>query len=57
MLKKKVKVNLCDKYGISFFYIVCEEGYDSFVKCLFVREDIDIILCNNIGESYFFIVC
>lgn len=52
-----MKINLYDKYGLSFLYIVIEFGYVSIVEILFNNKDININLRSRDGVSFLYIVC
>lgn len=56
MLKNGVNCELCLKDGISFFYIVLKNGYDSIVYIL-LKIGIDINMCVGEGIIFLYIVC
>lgn len=42
-------------FGVSLFYVVCQEGYFSIVE-FFLKYKVDVNLCKNNGLSFFSIV-
>lgn len=51
-----MEVNLCDKFGYSFFFVVCEYGYIDVVKFL-LNYDIDVNMCSVEGLIFLYIFC
>lgn len=56
MLNRGVIINLCKRNGESFLYVVCKNGYDCILECLF-KNGVDINLFIKNGESFFYVVC
>lgn len=51
-----VDINLCEKYGFGFFYIVSWEGYINIVNLLLINN-VDINVCVKFKCSFFYVVC
>lgn len=49
-----VKINLCEKEVVSFFFLVCRNGYENIVFIL-IEKGVDVNKCE--GISFFYIVC
>lgn len=51
-----VDINLCREDNISFFLIVCENGWDSILEFL-LKSGVNVNLCLKSGFSFFCVVC
>lgn len=52
-----VDINLCRNNGISFFYVLFENGFFNIVKYLLLYKDVKVDLCDEGGVSFFYYVC
>lgn len=56
MFDKGVNINVLDKKGFSFLYVVCYNGYNDIV-CFLFENNVDKNLIDENGISFFWVVC